>query len=203
MALSLVPLATASALLQAQPLAVTMAAAFFLGERVGPRRWAAVALGFVGVLMIIRPGAEVFDPNVLWTLLGIAGLSARDLGTRLLPKDISTPFVSFWALFLLSLLGLAIMPIDGAWRAIEGVAWIWLIGCSASLAVAIVVITAALRVGEVSAIAPFRYTRMVFALAIAILLLGEKPDAMTWAGTALIIGAGVYAFWRERQLASA
>ncbi len=199
MALSLVPLATASAMLQAQPLAVTLAAAVFLGERVGPRRWIAVALGFVGVLMIVRPGAEVFDPNVLWTLLGIAGLTARDLGTRLLPKDISTPFVSFWALFVLAPLGLAIMPLDGAWRPIEGVTWLWLIGCSASVAVAFVVITAALRIGEISAIAPFRYTRMVFALAIAILLLGESPDAMTWAGTALIVCSGIYAFWRERR----
>ncbi len=200
MALSLVPLATASAMLQAQPLAMTMAAAIFLGERVGARRWTAVGLGFVGVLMIIRPGAEAFDPNVLWTLLGIAGLTARDLGTRLLPKDVSNPFVSFWALFVLSLLGLAIMPVDGAWRTIDGLAWIWLIGCSVSVAIAVVVITEALRVGEISAIAPFRYTRMVFALAIAILLLGESPDAMTWAGTALIICSGVYAFWRERAL---
>lgn len=200
MALSLVPLATASAMLQAQPLAVTLAAAVFLRERVGPRRWTAVGLGFIGVLMIIRPGAEAFDPSVLWTLLGIAGLTARDLGTRMLPKDISTSFVSFWALFLLSILGLAIMPVDGAWRPVEGLNWIWLIGCSASVAVAFVVITAALRIGEISAIAPFRYTRMVFALAIAILVLGESPDAMTWAGTALIIGSGVYAFWRERQL---
>ncbi|MGI9391256.1 MAG: DMT family transporter [Boseongicola sp.] len=201
MALSLVPLATASAMLQAQPLAVTIAAAIFLRERVGLRRWTAIGLGFVGVIMIIRPGAEAFDPNVLWALLGIAGLTARDLGTRLLPNEISTPFVSFWALFVLSLLGLAIMPVDGAWRSIEGLAWIWVFGCSASVAVAIVLITAALRIGEISAIAPFRYTRMVFALAIAILLLGEGPDAMTWAGTALIVGSGIYAFWRERALA--
>ncbi|MGI9394726.1 MAG: DMT family transporter [Boseongicola sp.] len=200
MALSLVPLATASALLQAQPLAATMAAAVILGEHVGPRRWTAVGLGFVGVLMIIRPGAEAFDPNALWTLLGIVGFTARDLGTRLLPKDISTPFVSFWALFVLGLLGFAIMPVDGAWRPLESLTWIWLVGCSASVAVAFVVITAALRIGEISAIAPFRYTRMVFALAIAILLLGENPDAMTWAGTALIICSGIYAFWRERTL---
>ena len=197
-ALSLVPLATASVMLQAQPLAVTMAAAIFLRENVGLRRWTAVGFGFVGVLMIIRPGAEAFDPNVLWTLLGIAGLTARDLGTRMLPKDISTPFVSFWALLLLSFLGLAIMPIDGAWRPIDGFAWIWLIGCSVSVAIAIFVITAALRIGEISAIAPFRYTRIVFALAIAIFLLGERPDTMTWAGTTLIVCSGIYAFWRER-----
>ena len=201
MALSLVPLATASAMLQAQPLAMTTAAAIFLREHVGPRRWTAVGLGFVGVLMIIRPGADDFDPNILWALLGIAGFTLRDLGTRLLPKDISTPFVSFWALFVLGLLGLAIMPVDGAWRPVDGLTWIWLVGCSVSVAVAFFVITAALRIGELSAIAPFRYTRMVFALAIAILLLGESPDATTWAGTALIVGSGIYAFWRERALA--
>jgi drug/metabolite transporter (DMT)-like permease len=203
MALTLIPLTTASAMLQAQPLAMTLAAVFFLGERVGARRWAAVGVGFIGVILIIRPGATTFDPNILWTLLGIIGLTARDLGTRMLPKDVSTPFVSAWALILLSLLGVAITPFTGAWQPIDAGNVGWLAGISVFVAMAFFFINGALRIGEVSAIAPFRYTRMVFALVIAILLLGEQPDALTWAGIALIVGSGIYAFLRERQIARA
>jgi len=201
MALTLIPLTTASAMLQAQPLAITLAAVFFLGERVGARRWAAVGVGFIGVILIIRPGATTFDPNILWTLLGIMGLTARDLGTRMLPKDVSTPFVSAWALILLSVLGVAITPFTGAWQPIDASNVGWLAGISVFVAMAFFFINGALRIGEVSAIAPFRYTRMVFALMIAILLLGEQPDALTWAGIALIVGSGIYAFLRERQIA--
>ena len=120
----------------------------FLGERVGARRWAAVAIGFFGVLIIIRPGATGFDPNVLWTLLGIIGLTALDLGTRMLNKGISTPFVSAWALLMLGLSGVAITPMGGAWQAINPTNAGWLLGISLAVALAFFFINNALRVGE-------------------------------------------------------
>ncbi|SMX24467.1 DMT family transporter [Boseongicola aestuarii] len=203
MALTLIPLTTASAMLQTQPLVVTMAAALFLGEKVGPRRWFAVGVGFFGVLLIIRPGAAAFDPNILWTFLGILGLTARDLGTRMLPKDVSTPFVSAWALIFLSILGLAITPLTGEWQPIDSGNIGWVGGISIFVVFAFIFINGALRVGEVSAIAPFRYTRMVFALMIAVLFLGERPDMLTLIGIGLIVGSGIYAFLRERRLARA
>jgi drug/metabolite transporter (DMT)-like permease len=203
MALTLIPLTTASAVLQAQPLAVTLAAAFFLGEKVGLRRWTAVGIGFCGVLLIIRPGTSAFDPNMLWTLLGILGLTARDLGTRMLPEGISTAFVSAWALIFLSILGLILTPFTGAWQPIDGGNIFWVAGISIFVVFAFIFINGALRVGEVSAIAPFRYTRMVFALLIAMLFLGERPELVTWIGIALIVGSGIYAFLRERQIAKA
>jgi drug/metabolite transporter (DMT)-like permease len=198
-ALSLVPLATASAILQAQPLAVTLAAAVFLGEIVGWRRWVAVALGFVGVMIILRPGVEAFDPNALWMILAIVGLSLRDIGTRVLPAHVTTPFVSVWAMILLALLGALMMPSEGGWQPVDTLTWVWLGGVSVSVTAAFLTITAALRAGEISAIAPFRYTRMVFALLIAYLVFGERPDLAMWLGTLLIIGSGLYAYWRERQ----
>ncbi len=198
--LSLIPFATVSAVLQAQPLAMTLGAALFLRETVGWRRWMAVALGLVGVLIILRPGMEAFDPNSLWMLLAIFGLTARDLGTRILPAHITTAFVSTWAMLCLALLGLVLMPFQGGWQPIGGTVWIWLVGVSVSVSFAFLTITAALRMGEVSSIAPFRYTRIIFALAIAYLVFGESIDGATWAGAALIIGSGLYAFWRERRI---
>ncbi|MBT8459215.1 MAG: DMT family transporter [Boseongicola sp.] len=203
MALTLIPLTTASAVLQAQPLVVTLAAAFFLGERVGPRRWAAVLLGFFGVILIIRPGTDAFDPNILWTLLGILGLTARDLGTRILPKDVSTPFVSAWALLFLCILGLILTPFTGSWKPIDAGNIAPVAGISIFVVFAFIFVNGALRVGEVSAIAPFRYTRMVFAILIATLFLGERPDPLTLLGIVLIVGSGIYAFLRERQIAKA
>ena len=203
MALTLIPLTTASAVLQAQPLAVTLAAAFFLGENVGPRRWAAVGIGFCGVLLIIRPGTAAFDPNMLWTLLGIIGLTARDLGTRMLPEGVSTSFVSAWALVFLSILGLILTPFTGTWEPIVGDDIVWVVGISIFVVFAFIFINGALRVGEVSAIAPFRYTRMVFALMIGIAFLGERPEMLTWLGIALIVGSGIYAFLRERHISMA
>ena len=88
------PLSLVAALLQAQPLMLTAGAALFLSERVGWRRWSAVCLGFIGVLLILRPGADGFDLTLLLPILGVIGLTARDLGTRLLPADISTPFAA-------------------------------------------------------------------------------------------------------------
>lgn len=203
MALSLIPLAMASALLQAQPLAVTLGAALFLGEAVGWRRWSAVLIGFAGVIVILRPGAAEFDPNALWCLLGILGLTARDLGTRKLPARVSTAFVSFWAMIALGLLGAILTPLQTGWQPVEPLAWLWIAGIGVSVSLAFITITAALRTGEVSAIAPFRYTRMVFALIIAMAIFGERPDAATWTGTAIIIGSGLYAYWRERRVRTA
>ena len=141
-----------------------------------------------------------FDANALWTLVGIVGLSMRDLGTRMLPQRISTPFVAAWALLLISVLGLVVSPLSG-WTWPTASAWLLLVGTSAAICVAFICVTTALRTGEVSAIAPFRYTRIVFALILGFFIFGEVPDAAVWGGTALIIATGLYAFWRESQLA--
>lgn len=202
-ALSLIPLTMASALMQAQPLAVTLGAALFLGERVGPRRWAAVFGGFIGVMIILRPGGEGFDPNALWMLLTILGLSARDLGTRRLPRRISTAFVSIWAMIGLCLVGGTMMLRQGGWQHVPNQAWLWLAMIAVAMTLAFITITAALRIGEVSAVAPFRYTRMVFVLVIAFLVFEEVPDPIMWLGMAFVIGSGLYAFWRERRVHSA
>jgi drug/metabolite transporter (DMT)-like permease len=201
MALALAPLSTVAALGQAQPLAVTLAAALFLRERVGWRRWMAVLLGFLGVLIILRPGLGDFDPNLLWVLLYIFGLAARDVASRALPAEVSTPFAVAWAMLPLSVVGLLTMPFQGGWHPVDGSAAFYLAATTAAVAAAIWMLTTALRTGEVSSVAPFRYMRILFALAIAFVVFREVPDAYTWLGAALIVGSGLYAFFRERRLA--
>ena len=182
-------------------MAVTMGAALFLGEKVGWRRWLAVVLGFVGVLIILRPGLGDFDPNLLWVLLYIFGLAARDVASRAIPQTVSTPFAVAWAMLPMSFAGAAMMPFQGGWHPVDGLTAFWLAGTTLAAAVALWMLTTALRTGEVSSVAPFRYTRILFALTIAFVIFDEVPDAFTWAGAALIVGSGLYAFFRERQRA--
>ena len=201
MALALAPLSSVAALGQAQPLAVTMMAALFLGEKVGWRRWMAVVLGFAGVLIIMRPGFGDFDPNLLWVFLYIFGLGARDVASRALPSTVSTPFAVAWAMIPMTLAGIVLMQVQGGPQPVGGLAAVWYVCLTASVVVALWMITSALRTGEVSMVAPFRYTRILFALAIAFVIFGEVPDFWTWFGAALIVGSGLYAFLRERQRA--
>lgn len=112
-ALTLAPLADVSAVAQAMPLFVTMGAALFLGERVGWRRWTAIAVGFGGVLLVIRPGMAGFDPNLLWALLSVVGLGLRDLFTRRVPARISTAQLSVWAFVAVALLGAGMLGASG------------------------------------------------------------------------------------------
>lgn len=200
-ALALTPLASASAILQAQPLAVTLAAALFLREPVGWRRFLAIGVGFTGVLLILRPGTDGFDLASLWAVLGVVGLTMRDLGSRMLPPGISSAFVAAWAFFLLIFIGMAMLALSGG-MAPMGPLTIFVTLCTiVSVSIAFLTITMAMRLAPVAAVSPFRYTRMIFAIAIAMLFFGERPDMWMWIGLALIIGSGLFAFWRERRVA--
>ena len=197
-ALATVPLSTVSAVLQAMPLAVTMAAALVMQEQVGWRRWSAIAVGFAGVLIVIRPGLQGFRPEALYVLITVAGLTVRDLASRRIPREVTTAQVSAWGLMAVTLLGVAMMAASGEVRAVT----LWqsgvLLGAVAFGTGGYWAITAATRTGEVSVVAPFRYARLVFAILIGALVFGEWPDGFTYLGAALIIGSGLYSFARER-----
>jgi drug/metabolite transporter (DMT)-like permease len=96
MALSLAPLGLVSAILQASPIMVVAAAAIFLGEQVGWRRWTAISVGFCGVLLIVKPGSAGFDPNSLWAVVGVIGMSARDIFSRRMDPRLPTTVVAVW-----------------------------------------------------------------------------------------------------------
>lgn len=199
-AIALTPLSSASAILQANPLAVTLGAALFLNEQVGWRRWTAICIGFIGVLMVVRPGLEGFEPASLFAVQGVIGLAIRDLATRAAPPAASSMQISALGFYSVAPVGLALIVLTGqapmptAAHALPfGVAL--MAGVTGYYA-----IVAAMRVGDVSFVTPFRYTRLIFAMGIGMVILNERPDLWTWAGAALIVGSGLYTLIREARL---
>ena len=197
-AIALTPLTSATAILQAMPLVIVLGAALFLGESVGWRRWTAILVGFAGVLVIIRPGLEGFDINSLWAVLAVFGLAIRDLATRRVPARIGSMSISVSGFVSVAILGAAMLALSG------GAVWpgtlqtALMVGALSAGVVGYWMVVEAMRVGEISAVTPFRYARLIFALIIGILIFGERPDVMTLAGATLVIGSGLYTFARER-----
>jgi len=197
-AFALAPLSTTIAILQASPLVVTALAAVFLNEAVGWRRWSAIAIGFVGVMLIIRPGTDGFDPALIWAVIGMLGLSARDFFTRTSPKDIPTTLLSAFTLA-------SVVPFVLVWALVEGgtlipptANWIY-VACMIGFGTGgYFTITLATRATELSVVAPFRYSRLIFAGALGIIVFGERLDIWMISGSILILGSGLFAAWRER-----
>ena len=199
-ALVLTPLSSASAILQATPLAVTLGAALFLREAVGWRRWSAILIGLCGVVAVIRPGLEGFEPASLFAVLGVIGLATRDVATRATPATISSLVLSAHGFGMLVPAGAFLLWISGGAVApsVQGYGLLFaalIIGVSAYYA-----LTLSMRLGDVAVVTPFRYVRLVFALFIGVTVFHEQPDAWTLGGAAIIILSGLYTFFRERQL---
>lgn len=193
-------LSTSTAIFQAAPLATTLAAAVFLKEPVGWRRWSAIVVGFIGVMLIIRPGSAAFEPASLFAVGAVIGLAGRDVATRVLPKEVSTLAISCYAFAVVGIAGVILQlvaeqpmtPMSATnWRDI-GLALLFSLGGYYSL-------TAAMRIGEMGVIMPFRYTRLIFAMIIGLTFFDERPDALTYVGAAIIITSGLYTLFRERK----
>ncbi|MCH8467476.1 MAG: DMT family transporter [Roseinatronobacter sp.] len=195
-------LATASAILQSAPLLVTLGAVLFLGEKVGWRRWSAIAVGFAGMLLILRPGMSAFETASVFAVIGVIGLAGRDLATRVIPRTVSSTQISSWAFAMLVPAGIIVMV------AMKEPPIVTTVAQSATLALTLGVgvlsyyaLVASMRVGELSFVTPFRYSRMLFALIVAVLAFGERPDALTLVGASLIVAAGLFTLWRETKAA--
>lgn len=199
--LTLIPLSLTASIMQTAPLLVTMGAALFLGEQVGWRRWLAVGIGLIGVLMILRPGSTAFDPAALFVVAGVVGLAIRDLATRATSMRITTLQMIFWANVLANLGALGVVAIDGRPFVAMEFAQIWRIAIAFILGgTSYYGLLIALRLGEASAVVPLRYSRLIFATTLGVTFLGERPEAIVLAGAGLVIGSGLYTFWREAQL---
>ncbi|WP_299374577.1 DMT family transporter [uncultured Tateyamaria sp.] len=198
-AIALIPLSTASAILQAAPLLVTLGAALFLGEDVGWRRWAAILTGFVGVLLIIRPGTQGFDWLSLFAVQGVVGLAIRDLATRRVKPVVSSLQLSFMAFLMLVPASAILLYAGGIVPITPTVAQtMYLIAAVFIGALSYYGITYAMRIGEIGFVTPFRYSRMIFALIIGVTFFGETPGLLTLIGAAIIILSGLYTLWREQ-----
>ncbi|MEM6638194.1 MAG: DMT family transporter [Pseudomonadota bacterium] len=196
------PIANVTAILQVLPLSVTLAAALFLKEPVGWRRIGAIALGGIGVILIIRPGPEGFNPYAFYALIAVACVTFRDLASRQLSPDIPSLPVSFaTACAVLVFSGLGSTTVD--WVPPSTSSVVLLAAATLLVIVAYQLSVMAMRVGDIAFVSPFRYSAILFALAIGIGLFGERPDAVTLAGVFTVVAAGLYSFWRERQRALA
>lgn len=199
LAIALTPLSVASAILQATPLVVVAGAALLFGETVGWRRWTAILVGFAGVLVILRPGLDGFDALSLVTVLGLIGFAGRDLATRAAPRVLSNLQLGIYGLAMLAVAGAILLGFSGGLTGSDATGWALVAATTAFGIFAYFALTVAMRTGEVSAVTPFRYTRLVFAMILGILVFGERPDAPTLLGSALVVGAGLYALARGRR----
>ena len=197
-AISLIPLSTVSAILQAAPLLVTLGAASIFREKVGWRRWSAVFIGFMGVVLIVKPGLDSFQPASILALLGVICLSLRDLLTRQIDKCIPSLSLSIYAFFAAALGGCLLVPFNDHFVELSVTQFLMILVSTLVMCFAYLMLVFATRAGDVSVIAPFRYTRLIFALILAVLVLGERPDSSILIGASVIIATGCYTFWREK-----
>ncbi len=192
------PLANTSAILQALPLAITLGAAVIFREPVGWRRWSAIAAGFIGVLIIVRPGLAGFSQYSLFALVSVAFCALRDLATRKIPAKIPSLFITLLTAVTVTTAGGVILVPLGGWTPPSTGA----LGLMALAAVLLLIgyqcIISALRTGDISAVAPFRYSALLWAMLLGYIVFGDVPDAMMVTGAAIIVASGLYAFYRER-----
>ncbi|HEX7919752.1 MAG TPA: DMT family transporter, partial [Bradyrhizobium sp.] len=198
-AISQIPLANASAIFQALPLVITLGAALVFGEPVGWRRWLAIAAGFIGVLVIVRPGAEGFSQPALLALASVGFCAVRDLATRRIPKHLPTVFITLLTTVTVTTAGAVVLVPLGGWKPPSGHALGLLTFAAVLILIGYQCIIVSLRTGDISAVAPFRYTALPWAMLTGYLAFGHKPDGAMLAGAAIIVASGLYAFYRERQ----
>ena len=198
-ALKHMPLANVTAILQALPLAITMAAALFLAEPVGWRRWSAIIVGFVGVLIVVRPGLEGFNIYSLSAFMAIIFLTVREISTRKLTSEVPTITVVL-STAVGSTLFAGIMMIGSEWNTVSAVSWLLILGAAVAILIATLLSIMAMRIGDIGFVSPFRYTSMLGAIGLGILMFGDWPDQPTLVGTVIIVSTGIYTFHREQKV---
>jgi drug/metabolite transporter (DMT)-like permease len=199
LALALTPLSSATAILQATPIVVVLGAALFFGETVGWRRWAAILAGLAGVLLILQPAPGSFSALSLLAVIGMLGFAGRDLASRAAPQELSTSALGFYGFLTVLIAGAAYSVWSGEEFTAPGLtAAAFLVGASFTGVFAYAGLMKAMRTGEVATVTPFRYTRLLFGLSLGIIIFGERPDAATVAGCAIVVASGLFILWRGR-----
>lgn len=199
LAIALTPLSSATAILQATPIVVVAGAALFFGETVGWRRWTAILVGLFGVLIILRPGADSFTILSLLAVLGMLGFAGRDLATRAAPPALGIAALGVFGFTAIFLAGVAFSLWDGSpWVLPSGAVALKLVLATIFGVMGYASLTRAMRTGEISSVTPFRYSRLIFGIGLGILVFGERPDAATYIGSAIVVLSGLYILARGR-----
>jgi drug/metabolite transporter (DMT)-like permease len=197
-ALSNSALSTVTAIMQTAPLVLTIMAAVFLKEVIGVSRIAAIIFGFLGVLIIIRPSAGELDIYAVCALVGVIGLAGRDFSARLLPDDVSVIGLSFYGSLFVILSGLLLMIVTGGWVFPNSKEIFYCVAMAACGGVGLWCMSTSIRLADVSAVSPYRYTRIIFGMVTGVIIFDEKIDVLTIFGALIIVGAGLYGWSRER-----
>ena len=200
LAVALTPLSSATAILQATPIMVVLGGVLFFGEGVGWRRWAAIVAGLIGVLIILRPGASDFSALSVLAVIGTLGFAGRDLASRAAPVALTT-----WLLGLYGFLAVFGAGLIFSWW--DHQQFVWLTSANALVMAAAVgsgvfgyaALMKAMRTGSISAVTPFRYTRMLFGITLGIVIFGERLDGPMVLGCVVIIASGLLIWWQSKS----
>ncbi len=193
------PLANVTAILQVVPLSVALAAFVFLREPLGWRRLLAILVGFMGVMLIVQPGTDTFTTASVSALACVGMVTLRDLITRIMAPGIPSSLVAFTTSLGVLLFGIAGAGTDD-WVLPSLQAWGWLAGAVVFVCLGYFLVIQAMRTGEMTFAAPFRYSGLLAALILGFVVLDEWPDTLTLVGSAIVVATGVYTFYRERQV---
>jgi drug/metabolite transporter (DMT)-like permease len=196
------PIGNATAINMATPLFITLFAVIAFKEKVGGARWLAIATGFTGVLLVVQPSGAAFNAYALLCLGGTLLHASRDLITRTIDRRIPSLLVTFSTAIAVTVLS-GLWSLQQEWRSPSGRDLALLATASVFLSIGYFLLTIAMRAGEMSVIAPFRYAGLLFALLIGFIVWGDVPNTLAWAGIALLVGAGLYVLHSERSRARA
>ena len=200
LAISLIPLSTATVIIQATPIVVVAGAAIIFGEKVGWRRWTAILLGLFGVIVIIQPTAESFSFLSILALIGMIGFAGRDLASRAAPENLSVFILGLHGFIALAFSGLIYTIWDDANFVMIDIDTIgFMVGAVVFGVAAYSCLMKAMRTGEVSAVTPFRYTRLIFGVSLGVFFFNESLNYSTVLGTILIVISGLFILSRNKR----
>ncbi len=193
------PLANLAAILQVAPLTITLASAVVFREAVGWRRMTAIAVGFFGVMLIVKPGAEGFNVWSVYALIAVLSVTVRDLATRQLSRSVPSMTVTLVTAGVITVAaGLA--SLGTPWQAVSGDMALLICGASVFLLAGYHFSIQTMRVGDVSFVAPFRYTGLIWALMLGWFAFGDWPGWMTLTGAFIVMATGIFTLYRERSI---
>ena len=194
------PIANVTAIVQALPLTVTLGAALVLKEPVGWRRLLAIGVGFVGVWLIVRPGTDSFDIYSLYAVAAVACVTVRDLCARRISSGVSSlaiALITGVVVLAFSATGAAFVE----WRPVSGGNWVLMVCAIVAILGGYLFSVSAMRIGEGGFVAQFRYTSLLVALVLGLVVFGDWPDALTLLGAGIVVASGLFTLWRERHTA--